>query len=598
MSSENSILRNYFKIWSHLSHRKKRLYVVAIFLSILGGLAEILSLGTLYPFITIILAPEQLESNRYFLAVIQYFKISDYSNLATPVTIIFISLTIFTNLLRLIIIKINSRLAFSTGVDISSKLFEKTLSQNYARHIKHNSSEFISAATRKIDHLTVFILFPSLNFFGSLVNTLAIIFTLFIVNFYIAFTSFIVFGVIYIVIARYSRNQLNKNSKTVADEVIVVNKSLQEGFGSIRELILYRSQRYFIQLFSLSDRRLKLAQGNNIFLALSPRYILEGTGIILIALFAYYVSNNNDEISYYIPVLGVLALGAQRLIPAMQQIYTSWANIKSNQASLNDILNLLEIKELHDGNLLNEELEFNESIKFKDCYFKYDSSNLNVLQGISLDIKKGSSVGLMGSTGSGKTTFVNVLMGLLLPTKGDIYIDGDKLALNNLSSWQSKIALVPQDIYLADVSIAENIAFGQNKNDINIERVIESAKKAKVHTHISSLQKKYDTTVGEGGISLSGGQIQRIGIARALYQNKEVLVIDEGTSALDVETEKAVMKSINSIDDSITLVLIAHRLSTLLNCDFVIKFDAGKIDQIYSKSEFINYINNSDIKND
>lgn len=595
MSSENSILRNYSKIWSHLSNRKKRLYIVAIFLSVLGGLAEILSLGSLYPFITIILAPEQLENNRYFLQVIQYFKISDYSNLATPVTIIFISLTIFANLLRLVIIKINSRLAFSTGVDISSKLFEKTLRQNYARHIKHNSSEFISAATRKIDHLTVFILFPSLNFFGSLVNTLAIIFTLFIVNFFIAFTSFIVFGIIYIVIAHYSRNQLNKNSKTVADEVIVVNKSLQEGFGSIRELILYRSQSYFIQLFSLSDRRLKLAQGNNIFLALSPRYILEGTGIILIAIFAYYVSKSNDEISYYIPVLGVLALGAQRLIPAMQQIYTSWANIKSNQASLNDILNLLEIKESHD-NLLNEELKFNETIKFKDCFFKYDSSNLNVLQGINLDIKKGSSVGLMGSTGSGKTTFVNVLMGLLLPTKGDIHIDGVKLSFNNLSSWQSKIALVPQDIYLADVSIAENIAFGQNKNDINIERVIESAKKAKVHTHISSLQKQYDTTVGEGGISLSGGQIQRIGIARAIYQNKEVLVIDEGTSALDVETEKAVMKSINSIDDSITLVLIAHRLSTLLNCDFVIKFDAGKIEKIFSKSEFINYIDNSDIK--
>ena len=591
MNHQRTLFFKLKKLWSHLKSRKKKLYIFAIFLSIIGGLAEILSLGSLYPFITIILSPQEFENNLFFMNVLNFFGITSLSNLAFHITLAFILLTVFSNVLRLIIIKINSRLAFSTGVDISSKVFEKTLSQSYENHINHNSSEFISAVTRKIDHLTGFILFPSLTLLGSMVNTLAIISTLLIINYKVALISFILFGVTYLIIGTLSRLQLNRNSEIIAGEVTNVNKSLQEGFGSIRELILYNSRKYFIELFSKSERKLRLAQGNNIFLSLSPRYILEAFGIILIAIFTYVISRNTQDVASYIPLLGILALGAQRVIPAMQQIFSSWANIKATEASLGDILDLLEIKSLIETDQYSgTELPFKSQITFENCDFTYSKNQYPVLNKINLDILKGSSVGLMGSTGSGKTTFVNVLMGLLNPSSGNIYIDGIKLNFNNIKKWQSKIALVPQDIFLSDISIIENIAFGEDIEEIDTNKVISVAKKARIHDHIISMEHGYQSRVGEGGISLSGGQIQRIGTARALYQDKEILIIDEGTSALDSLTERKVMESINSKGSNITLILIAHRLSTLSGCDFVIKFNQGKIEKIYNKKEFIKYL--------
>ena len=589
MPQKLSLPKKLYKLWSHFNTRKKRLYIFAICLSIFGGLAEILSLGSLYPFITIVLSPQEFENNKYFLLILDFFNIENISNLALPVTIAFISLTIFSNFLRLIIIKINSRLAFSTGVDISSKVFEKTLSQSYANHINHNSNEFISAVTRKIDHLTGFILFPSLTLFGSFINTLAIVTTLLIINYSVAFISFFIFGITYLLIGSIFRSRLKSNSKTIADEVTNVNKSLQEGFGSIRELILYNARTYFIELFSRSDRKLRVAQGNNIFLSLSPRYVLEAFGLVLIALFTYFVSTSSQNVISYIPLLGILALGVQRIIPAMQQIFSSWANIKATEASLDDLLDLLELESISKHYNLNSSegnLPFEENITFQECKFRYSDSHDLVLDDINLSISKGSSIGLIGSTGSGKTTFINILMGLLNPTSGNIFVDGKKLKTQNIKEWQSKIALVPQDIFLSDISIIENIAFAQDIKNIDINKATEAAKFAKIHDHITSMNQGYKSRVGESGITLSGGQIQRIGIARALYQEKEILIIDEGTSALDTETEEQVMSSINLKGKNLTLILIAHRLTSLTNCDYVIEFHQGSIGKIYNKEEF------------
>lgn len=600
MPQKLSLLKKLHKLWSHLKTRKKRLYIFAICLSIFGGLAEILSLGSLYPFITIVLSPEEFENNKYFLYILDFFGIDNLSNLALPVTIIFISLTIFSNLLRLIIIKINSRLAFSTGVDISTKVFEKTLSQSYENHINHNSSEFISAVTRKIDHLTGFILFPSLTLMGSFINTLAIVSTLLIINYEVALISFFTFGLTYILIGLIFRSRLNRNSKTIAGEVTSVNKSLQEGFGSIRELILYNARTYFIELFSRSDRKLRIAQGNNVFLSLSPRYILEAFGIVLIAVFTYSVSNSSLDVIAYIPLLGILALGAQRIIPAMQQIFSSWANIKATEASLDDLLDLLDLETFNTDEKINNlevDLPFEENITFKDCRFRYSENQDLVLDNINLTISKGSSIGLIGSTGSGKTTFINVLMGLLNPTSGNIFVDGQKLTIKNIKKWQSKIALVPQDIFLSDISIIENIAFAQDIENIDFDKVKDAANYAKIHDHITSISNNYKSRVGESGISLSGGQIQRIGIARALYQEKEILIIDEGTSALDSETEKQVMKSINAKGKNLTLILIAHRLSSLVNCDYVVEFNQGSINKIYNREEFNSFLKESKSEN-
>lgn len=592
MKSRSAFRSKLKRLWLHLTPRKRNLFAFAITLSIIGGFAEMISLASLYPFIGIVLSPEEFMDNKFFKEILSFFKLSESSDLRLIITILFITLTFFAALLKVLIIRINTRLAFSSGHDIGVDIFKKTLYQDYINHINSNSSIFTSALTQKIMLLTGYVLLPVLTVFGSIVNILAIVITLLLINFKISIFSFILFGFLYLSIAYISSIRIHKNGEIMASEMTFINKYLQESFGSIQELIIYNSRKYFIEFFSKANRRLRLAQSTNMFLSLSPRYLMEGIGIILIAIFTFFISYTSQNASSFIPLLGVLALGAQRLVPVMQQLFAAWANIKSGEASLDDILDLLDIKSNeHKSELEVNELGFKNTISFKNINFNFNDSQKLVLNDINLEIKKGSVVGLMGVTGSGKTTFVNILMGLLSSSSGEIKIDNTSIDSKNIHLLQNKIAIVPQNIFLADISIAENIGFGRNKSSIDMKRVIDAAKKAEIHEHILSIDGQYESKVGESGVTLSGGQIQRIGIARALYQDKDIIIIDEGTSALDPDTETRVMRSLIDKNKDSTLFLIAHRLTTLLNCDEVINFDDGKITKIYNKKDFEKFIN-------
>lgn len=281
-----------------------------------------------------------------------------------------------------------------------------------------------------------------------------------------------------------------------------------------------------------------------------------------------------------IPVLGGLAIGAQRLLPALQQIYNGWASLKGYNDAMQGVLEMLN-QQVPNMTIGPSPISFNDRLLFDSVTFRYEQSLPNVIDKINLDIKKGDRIGLIGSTGSGKSTTVDLLMGLLEPTEGVIYVDNVNMhALDRpdlIHSWRSAIAHVPQAIYLSDSSITENIAFGLEKHDINFERVELAARQAQLHDFINSTEKGYDTIVGERGIRLSGGQRQRIGIARALYKNARILVFDEATSALDNSTEKSVMAAINSLSQDLTVIIIAHRLSTVQSCNRVIRLENGTV---------------------
>jgi ATP-binding cassette subfamily B protein len=394
----------------------------------------------------------------------------------------------------------------------------------------------------------------------------------------IAFTSIICFGASYGLITWMSRQHLHRNSERIAYEQTQVVKALQEGLGGIRDVLLDGTQPVYCDIYRQADHPLRKAQGNNSFVGQSPRYIMEALGMVLIASLAYALSLQVGGISSALPVLGALALGAQRLLPAMQQIYGAWAGIAGNHASLADAIELLD-QPLPTGNLQppNDALNFHNNIRFDSVLFRYTPEGPWVLDGLNLTFPKGARVGFVGSTGSGKSTTLDLLMGLLIPTEGHILVDDQAITGDRLAAWQRSIAHVPQSIFLADTTLSENIAFGVPPEKIDMNRVREASRQAQISEFIENGPEGYQALVGERGVRLSGGQRQRIGIARALYKQASVLVFDEATSALDNATEQSVIDAIEGLGKEFTILLIAHRLTTLQHCDIIVELELGRV---------------------
>ena len=420
------------------------------------------------------------------------------------------------------------------------------------------------------------VLMPVLTIISSIFLMVGIMTTLIVIDPTIALSSFVGFGLLYWSIVKFTKNHVRQNSTCIANESTQVIKHLQEGLGGIRDVLLDNTQQYYCRVYRKADLSLRHAQGNNFFIAGSPRYVMEPIGMILIAIMAYSMTQRSDGLNGVVPVLGALALGAQRLLPALQQSYSAVINIKGEQQSMYDVLDLLE-QPLPDMAAVSTPLDFKEEIRMENLGFRYEGGTPWVLRNINLTIPKGSRMGFIGTTGSGKSTLLDIVMGLLLPSEGNLVVDGQQLTGENRTGWQAHVAHVPQHIYLSDSTIEENIAFGVEKGKIDTERVKRAAQQAQISSSIEEWPDKYQTFVGERGVRLSGGQRQRIGIARALYKEANVIIFDEATSALDHKTESKFMKAVESLGMDLTILIVAHRLTTLAKCDQVIEIGEGKI---------------------
>jgi ABC-type bacteriocin/lantibiotic exporter with double-glycine peptidase domain len=344
--------------------------------------------------------------------------------------------------------------------------------------------------------------------------------------------------------------------------------------GGIRDVLIDGTQEFYCKLYQNSDLLLRRASGDNIFIASSPRYLMEAIGMILIAILAYSLTLQEGGVMVAIPVLGALAIGAQKLLPALQQAYSSYSTIKGVKSSFIDVLNLLDQPLPYNASQnLIKLMPFKQEIIFKDLSFRYTKDTPWILKNVNLSFKKGEKIGFIGVTGSGKSTLLDILMGLLTPTSGEILIDGVTITQENRRAWQAHISHVPQSIYLADSTIQENIAFGLRSEQIKEHKTVQAAQQAQISETINSLKNKYKSFVGEQGIQLSGGQRQRIGIARALYKDSDVLIFDEATSALDNQTEQKIMEQIAQLNNNKTIFIIAHRLTTLKQCDTIIRIN-------------------------
>jgi ATP-binding cassette subfamily B protein len=575
----DGILHLLWRLWGHIDPKRRHQFLSLFLLMIFSSFAEIVSIGSTFPFLGALTAPEKIFNYKVLQPYIKWFEISTPADLLLPLTIIFCLAAVFSGCIRLLLLQMTMRLSFATGADLSTEIYRRTLYQPYLTHISRNSSEIIAAVSTKASAVMYQVLTPLLIIISSTVILGVILITLFSVEPLVALATFGGFSLIYAIVSISARRRLKLNSLLISRETTQVIKSLQEGLAGIRDVLIDGSQEIYCLNFQKADLTLRKAQASTQFISNSPKFVMETMGLILISCIAYYLSQGRNGLLGVIPLLGVLALGAQRILPVLQQIYTSWTTIQGSRHLLGDVIKLLE-QPLPNSDHLNKStpISFNRSIDFDDVSFRYGEGLPDIIKNVSLKIPKGSKVGFIGETGSGKSTLIDICMGLLQPSSGIITVDGICIGENNSRNWHSRIAHVPQSIYLSDGTVAENIAFGIPKSKIDIERVRRACLQAQLADAIESWQDGYDTLVGERGIRLSGGQRQRIGIARALYKNADVIIFDEATSALDTQTEYMLMDAINSLSQNLTIIMIAHRVSTLKGCDLIFKVSNGKIE--------------------
>jgi ATP-binding cassette, subfamily B, bacterial PglK len=588
MSSQPSLSQCLKRLWLHLSSRRRWQLGLVLVLMILSSFAEAVNIGAILPFLAAITAPDRVFNLPAAQPVIELFGLKAADQMLMPLSIIFGVATLLAGGIRLSLLWVMTRLSHVIGSDLSVEIYRRTLFQSYAVHIARNSSEIISGILVKTSAIISGGILPVLMLCNMIWMLFTILFVLLAVDPVIAVSAYVGFGGLYCVISYLTKQRLMVNSVRNAKAGSQVVKCLQEGLGGIRDVLVGGLQNVYCDNFRSADVTLRKAESSNNFIGQSPRYVVEALGMVLIAGLAYMLSPQPGGLTNSIPVLGALALGSQRLLPVLQQGYTQWAQMRGSQASLLEALNLLDQPLPSYTNEPDPKpIPFEQSIVIKDLGFRYTANGPWVFHQLNLEILKGERVGFIGTTGVGKSTLLDILMGLLESTKGKLLIDGLPVTRHNHRSWQTHIAHVPQNIYLSDNSIAENIAFGVAPEQIDHERLRKAAQQAQVEDFIEECPDKYDTFIGEQGIRLSGGQRQRIGIARALYQQANVIIFDEATSALDNETERAVMESIEAFDRNLTLLIIAHRLTTLRGCDKIVELSSNGIERTVSYATMI-----------
>ena len=575
------LLGNYKNLLLFIDNRRKIQFFFLLILTIFSAIAEMLSIASVVPFVSLI-TDGSFTKEKFYL-----YKFVEFNNKEEAIIysgLIFSSLFLINSLSRILLIYVTTRLSQVTAAELSVKIFKAKLFDTYTNHISKNSSSLVAAITQKVYEMTVSIS-SAINIVSGAFIFICIISILIWVNPMIMIISILFFGILYFSLIIFGRKIIRTSSKVINEQQNNIVEILQNGLGALRDIILDKSQYFYIQTFQKAVLEKAKRQTIVDFIQNSPRYIFEAMGIVLfvgLLIYSSETSKSSEEFSSILPTLAALAIGSQRILPLLNQLYANFITLKGNLyqvAEVVDSLNQNLIKEEKEKLIIKKKIDLKNLISFNNVSFSYDKKNY-ILKDINLKIKKGSRVGIIGKTGEGKSTFLDLLMGLLAPENGSICIDGVELSQETNSSWQSKISHVPQKIFLSNLSFLENIAFGIDLNKIDRNRVELVSKKSQIHEFIMKLENKYLEGVGERGIRLSGGQIQRIALARALYKNTEVIIFDEATNSLDVATEKLIMKELYDLDKNLTVIMVAHRLNTLKDCDIIFEIKDKKVSLI------------------
>ena len=548
-------------------------------LLIANGILEAFSLASVIPFLSILAEPEVFFKISLIKSIASNLNITDSSQLLLPSTILFSIFIILSMALRILNQWLILKFCARVQIDISYLVFKRNLSLSYIEYTKTSSKKIMSLVIDKCSSFTTG-LYAFLKTAASTFIALAIIISLLFVNFKIMLFCIIIGFLYYLLTTRKVKKVLLENSKVIAYVDEQRFKPLSEGIDNYKEILINKTKDIYLNSFLNYQRISKYRASDSQFIVLFPRYLIEGIALVMITIFGYQQSVNSNNLSF-ISLIGTFAFGFSRIFPAIQQIYAGWATIKSKYVGIKDVLNELELlRKIKTKKKSLKFKPFKKGIKFKNINFSYKTKDKyqSVLKKVNLEINKGNRIGIYGVTGSGKSTFLDLFMGLLIPTSGEIIIDDYVTTDENiLDNWQSQIAHVPQNIYLLNGTIAENIALEVSPEKIDNNLLKKSAKIAQIYDFISNQKEGFNLPVGEKGIQLSGGQRQRIAIARAIYRKKNILVLDEATSAIDQQTEKKIIEEIFNLDPNMTLIMVTHRLESLKNCNRVFNVSEEKV---------------------
>jgi len=577
------------RLWRHISLNRRKQFIWLLALMMLASVLETVGIGLLLPFLSILLDPEQIFYNSLAQPFINFLGFTKPEQLLAPFTFVFALTLLVAGLMRVILFWSQIRISHGVGADLSISIYRKTLYQPYSVHISRNSSEVITTISQKSSHAVSNIVFPIFTIINSIFMSCLILTLLFLINFELTVVLFASLGGVYLLVMKTANKYLIINGRRANVEQTRVIKMLREGLGGIRDIVIDGTQEVYCTQYKSADVPLRRAHANTQIIGGTPRFIVESVSVTAIVLFAFVLSGGEDGLQNVIPALGTLILGAQKILPLLQQFYYSFTNIVSGQPSLEETLSFLEQKVPNyiSKNRSAEQMSFKSNIEIRSVGFGYSENKPAILNDISLVIPKGIKIGFIGTTGSGKSTLLDIIMGLLSSTQGGLLIDKILVTTENDFLWRKHISHVPQAIFLSDTTIKENIAFGVLIEEIDMARVRDAASKAQISQTIESWDGGYNAKVGERGVRLSGGQRQRIGIARALYKQADVIVLDEATSALDNKTETNVMEAIENMSDEVTVIIVAHRLTTLKNCSQIVELEDGHIKNVGSYNEIV-----------
>ena len=568
-------------LWRSLSAARQRQLAIAALLMPVTALAEMAMVAAIVPFLALLAGG--IETTRHVSSITPFLKLLGGwapANAILAATTLFALAVLATMLCRLALTWVSEHFAFGSGHELAVEIQRRLLHQPYLFHVRRHSSELLTALD-KIDFLIFSTALQGIQAASALLICMFVVAVLLWIDPLTACLAAIFIGGFYGLALIVARRKLGLHADVIRVAYEARFKAAQDSLGAIRDIILDRSQHLRVEQFREIDARFMRARAEAQVLVAAPRFLIEGVGLVLIALLAAAIAGRPGGFVAALPILGALGLGAQRLLPLTSQVYSGWANLTASRPIIRELAELLDLPVDEAAEAEVAPLPFTRAIELNAVSFQYPDRNLPALNDTSLTITNGARVAITGRTGSGKSTLADLLMGLIVPDRGTMTVDGQELAGSQLASWRRSIAHVPQSIFLTDDSIAANIALSVGGTDIDMERVRRAAQTAELADFIDSLPDGYETKVGERGARLSGGQRQRLALARAIYKDVPLLVLDEATSALDDETEAAVLKALGALQaEGRTIVIVAHRRSTIEGCDLVLRLENGRLVEV------------------
>jgi ABC-type multidrug transport system fused ATPase/permease subunit len=587
-------MKNIKLIIALLDRREKRQFILILFAFLVMGFIELIGVGSISPFISVLSNPELIHTNEYLNRVYEYLQFRSDNRFIITLGIGVIILLALSNICISLVTFIINIYSGKRWHSLSMRLLEKYLRQPYIFYLGINSADLSKKILNEIQTFVQRVLAVLLQLISGSVISLSIVILLVIINPLLALITSISLGFLYIVLFSFIRNFITRKGAERTINNSLRYKYINEIFGGIKDIKIFGREKIFLDFFNRPSKDFVMNDAIIDVINEVPKYLLETIAFSGIILVVVIMIASGIQIEAFLPVLTVYAFGAYRLLPTLQRIFKAIANIKYSFPIVENLYQ--DFKGLPEGTPLTNDftakMDFNRTILLKNISYSYPKSNRVTIKNQTLKIEANTSIAIVGATGCGKTTLADIILGLLDPQEGNIYIDDVEINNENKRSWQKKLGYVPQSIYLTDDTIRNNIAFGLRPEEIEENKIITAAKIANIHDFVTQeLPEQYNTLIGERGIRLSGGQRQRIGIARAVYHDPSVFILDEATSALDSLTENAIMDAIKYLSHKKTIIMIAHRISTVKNCDIIYMMEKGMIvdhgayDELYARNE-------------